>query len=1167
MAVLKRTAELILALSAGLYTAATSHGAETIRPPATYHLSFETLEFIKSDDFSGKYPAPAIEQRKLSLVPGKFGKAFFNANEFSSQEVEQTAMSTWDLDALLEVLVLHRFEYWQKFPKSGRLEPYIWGTGRLTTDGGCVAFWAKGSRTEPGYLFFQSSSSFGRHEKYLLAIELNNDRSLSAYVRDARYVYHRIASKTVWDDSRFNHVALSWDRAQGLRLFLNSEEIASSWGADAWWTTQMPGLFHMPMCGFIYDEFWIFDRPMAAGEIKRLMNDNRPPSDAGAPKTLTSESAGRIARAFIGKNTSLLPAVKPLRDGGTVTFREIYPEFAGDGCVHAPYVMDGKYEMAWPLDYTTFTNILGDSDFHGEKVDFRLPRGSAVNYITLEGNLDRVKVFAVSGNDSRGEVCSVPEGSNHFFGASFNPLFCDMFSIPLLKGYGSPPGYKEGLNLALTGDTRIHEVGFFHVGAENSPMPDLSRNYYLDTGGAVPDDNRCGYAMRALNDRRNAQILTIRETAFKTRQSISPGACTRLNLLTDPWNQAEAVTALELNLFIRKAGKDDFAVLRLHDPGVPARIWTSVVFRLENFRPSGDTLRVRLDCADIKMAPGDRIWLDLLFSGDEEIETGGGNRSSVAIAIASLSDSDGRYAFKELLPAFGEYSRIYPWYYPWMDTRIDPDPENPPTFGGYYDVVTYPLIIKRTEPDHFLTNALLKLTLIPYVEKAGVYSTVNAWENTPRLWPPVPIASTDGSPDWAFFMHWYLKGYYDIVSWWAEHQNPDGQVGGGWKDDALFASRLPGVFLYLGDEKARKIFDRIYAGIEKTKLFADGYCTYVPNDYIHVDDLTRNRYEGMLYDLGSPHKMLISMRTAWRFEKPEQTPINYIDGNSFKYDRDFLLWYWGETPVYPSYANTMQQVAAKMKEIAPAMNEVTRFRYTETNVYSDYSYMPGSSDIKHVMIGGQPGPWLAGLTMAVSWERGGGPDIPKWVESATDTSLVAHFYSYADTDQEVEGFLYRIKHGLYRVTLEYEGKDKAKGKIVDRIEELERFSTVTVPVRPNREMVFKISLAKKLPDYGPLPDLALSDITREGDTVNAVVYNFGSVKSPAVKVRLVDWAGKNLAERDILALESARDFIPKHAGFSFTMPKGQKGLRLVVDPDNRVREIVKRNNTLSISER
>jgi hypothetical protein len=260
----------------------------------------------------------------------------------------------------------------------------------------------------------------------------------------------------------------------------------------------------------------------------------------------------------------------------------------------------------------------------------------------------------------------------------------------------------------------------------------------------------------------------------------------------------------------------------------------------------------------------------------------------------------------------------------------------------------------------------------------------------------------------------------------------------------------------------------------------------------------------------------------------------------------------------------MQQVAAKMKEIAPAMNEVTRFRYTETNVYSDYSYMPGSSDIKHVMIGGQPGPWLAGLTMAVSWERGGGPDIPKWVESATDTSLVAHFYSYADTDQEVEGFLYRIKHGLYRVTLEYEGKDKAKGKIVDRIEELERFSTVTVPVRPNREMVFKISLAKKLPDYGPLPDLALSDITREGDTVNAVVYNFGSVKSPAVKVRLVDWAGKNLAERDILALESARDFIPKHAGFSFTMPKGQKGLRLVVDPDNRVREIVKRNNTLSI---
>jgi hypothetical protein len=1164
MAVLKRAAEMILTLSVVLCSAAVSHGSEIIPPPATYHLSFETLDFIKNDDFSGKYQTPTIEQRKLSLVPGKFGKAFFNANEYSSEEVEQTAMSTWDLDALLEVLVLHRFEYWQKFPKSGRLEPYIWGTGRLTTDGGSVAFWAKGARTEPGYLFFQASSSFGRHEKYLLAIELNKDRSLSAYVRDARYVYHRIASKPVWDSSRFNHVALSWDRAEGLRLFLNGEEIASNWSADAWWTTQMPGLFHMPMCGFTYDEFWIFDRPLAGGEINRLMKENRPPSDTSAQKALTIVSAGRIARSFIGENISRLPAVKPLRDVGTVTFREIYPEFAGEGCVHAPYVMDGKYELAWPHDYTTFTNILGDSDFHGEKVDFRLPRGSEANYIILEGNLDGVKVFAQGGTDTR-EVCSVPQGSNHFFGAAFNPLTTDEFSIPLLKGYGSPPGYKEGLNLALTGDTRIQEAGFFHIGAESSPLPGVSRTFYLSSGGTVPDDDRCGYAMRALNDRRNARILSIREISGNTRLWISPGACSRLNFLSAPWKQAEAVSAVELNLFVRKAAGKDFAVLRIHDPGVPARIWTSVVFSLENFRPEGDTLRVCLDCADIKMAPGDRIWLDLLFNGDEEIETGG-SRSSVTIAVVPLSTSDGRYAFKELQPAFGEYSRIYPWYYPWMDTRIDPDLENPPTFGGYYDVVTYPLIIKRTEPDNFLTNALLKLTLIPYVEKAGVYSTVNAWENTPSLWPPIPISSTDGSPDWAFFMRWYLKGYKEIVSWWAKHQNPDGQVGGGWKDDALFAQRLTGVFLYLGDEQARKIFDRIYEGIEKTKLFADGYSNYVPNDYIHVDDLTRSRYEGMLYDLGNPHKMLIAMRTAWRFEKPEQTPINYVDGNSFKYDRDFLLWYWGETPLYPAYTSSVKQIEAKMREIAPAMNDVTRFRYTETNVYSDYSYMPGSNDIKHVMIGGQPGPWLAGLTMAVSWEKGGCPDIPKWVESATDTSLAVHFYSYAGTEQEIEGVLYRLKHGMYRITLEYEGKDKAKGKIVDWIEELERFSAVSVPVRQNREMVFKISLVKKLPDYGPLPDLALSDIKREGDAISVDIYNFGSVKSPAVKVRLMDWAGKNLGESEIPAIESAKDFIPKHVMVSFSLPKGQKGLHLVVDPENKVREIVKRNNTLSLSD-
>ena len=38
--------------------------------------------------------------------------------------------------------------------------------------------------------------------------------------------------------------------------------------------------------------------------------------------------------------------------------------------------------------------------------------------------------------------------------------------------------------------------------------------------------------------------------------------------------------------------------------------------------------------------------------------------------------------------------------------------ERPVTFGGFYDIVTCPLLITRTEPDHFLANVLIDLAQI-----------------------------------------------------------------------------------------------------------------------------------------------------------------------------------------------------------------------------------------------------------------------------------------------------------------------------------------------------------------------------------------------------------------------------------------------------------------------
>ncbi len=1134
-----------------------SDAVEQLRPPATFHQSFDSFSFL-DDDVAARFAEPTLEQRKLELVPGIFGQALHNGKEFSQSDLEKTSMSTWDLDPLLEVVAHRRFAHWKQY-SIGRMQPYFWGTGRLTGDSGTVSFWAKGARTFPGYLFFQGSSSFGRIEQYLIAIELAENGSLAAYVRDARYEYHRIESAPEWSAETFHHVALVWDRSQGLCLYLDGREIASNWGEDAWWATQMPGLMHFPMSGLTVDELWTFDRALTSREVARLMKDNLPPRDNGYPKPFDKEASSRLKEAFIGGGTSSLPVVMAFDGVSRPVFTERFPEWAGDGCVEGHFVLDGKYELAWPQDYTSFTNILGDSDFHPEKVDFRLPEGKAVNYVTLEGNLTDARLLGGDG-DRMEELAAVPAGKQLFFGGTFDPVSCDVYRIPFLKGYGSPPGYEPGLHLALTGDIRIHEAGFYNVG--NQPVKDsgsaienvATKVWHVGADTPVPTDNRCGYAMRAMNGRRDARILALSE---KTSGGgwIAPGAFSRINLLSAPWTDAETVRSVEISFDIRGVSDGDFAIVRLHDPGVPARIWNTLVFSLDGFSRGRGVLRIELDCADIKVAPGDRLWLDIAFSGPCELRTG--SESTVRVETSPLAVSDGRYAEKALKPARSDFTKIYYWYYPWRAMKMTPDANNPPTFGGFFDIVTYPLIVTRTEPDDFVANAMLELSLIPQPYD-DARTAQPSRDSSPELWPPVREAPTDGSPEWAFYMRYYLTRYKSIVDWWAERQNPDGQVGGGWNDDVLFASRLPGVFLYSGDTNARGIFDRIFQGLAGTRMFHDGYCNIVPMDFIHVEDLVRNRYEGLLFDPGEPRKMVEAMRTAWRFGKPEETPVNYIDGQSFKFDRDLVLWYWGETSDYPPYSVKRDAITAKMKEIAPSMDEVVRFRYTEAGMFTDGAYMPGCYDIKRIQVGGGWGPWEDRMTLAVSWEEGGDPAIPKWVETATDTSFVAHIYSYDMVDRDVTARLYRLDKGVYRITLAGEGRDADKGLVYESTAVLGRFSHVTVPVRPGREYVLTVERIMPLPESRELPDLAVAESDTRG---KAILYNFGNAEASQVTVKALDSAGRTLGEQIVSRIASAKDFVPGEAALDFSAFAGRID-RIVADPDNEIEEIYEGNNTL-----
>ena len=61
----------------------------------------------------------------------------------------------------------------------------------------------------------------------------------------------------------------------------------------------------------------------------------------------------------------------------------------------------------------------------------------------------------------------------------------------------------------------------------------------------------------------------------------------------------------------------------------------------------------------------------------------------------------------------------------------------------------------------------------------------------------------------------------------------DGQVGGGWNDDTLFGSMGLEYIIYDGHDKLGNLINTIFAKMELTDIFKNGYCNISPIDRMH----------------------------------------------------------------------------------------------------------------------------------------------------------------------------------------------------------------------------------------------------------------------------------------------------------------------------------------------
>ncbi|MFC1694167.1 hypothetical protein ACFL1R_11745, partial [Candidatus Latescibacterota bacterium] len=1058
------------------------------KSPVSYHMSFDDRSFFEEDfiEMSGK---KSINDRKIDFPEGKSGKGI--RMSFLPDPPDAHNMSGIDLDLITAVIFNTR-----PGNTMGYNQPFIWGIGRCNPRLGAVAFWAKGKPPYPGPLFEQTSICFGRKERDLLGVVIRENDKFSAYIRDARYIRHEVNSDIVWNSDTWNHVVFNWDWANGLELWLNGEKIASTWGKDGWFETLPPGLFHLPMPGVTYDELVLFDRPISKPEITSLMTENNVPADEKPVYRRKMADISRIDDLSGADNIGGLPEVTP--DNG-LRISEVWPCDVSDGKIPGWYVIDGRNEMAWPHPYAFFTIIPGDADFHAEKVDIKTPNKSHVNYVTLNGNLTNVKVLAGPACMSEPEeLFEVPPGNRFFYGSTVSASEGATFRIPFTDYYGAPGDFQgDVVKLPVSGEKRIHNVGLYYT----KPVVVGISGERWEIQLTDPDfEERYTFAVKALTSR-DERTIALASSLHKSisRKTVDIGYFSRLNIFTEPIHGDTGITKISITIPVKTARKEEALFVRVHDPAVPSRLWNQFAVKLTGFDRDYKTLKLIIDFHDIALADGDRMWIDLGSSGKCELRIG--DKKSPAELILETVDvwqTVDAWAGKEIISSKAQYSKMYE-FMPWQFTGRDVYLDQPYCYGGPFDILLPALAVHRLKPDHFVANFMIRMSSPDFNDGHSIH---------PEKAELVTIKDPHGAPEWAVYMRDFNRKRHAIADWWVNHQNPDGQVGGGWNDDTLFMSFHQADLPLDGNLNAKSIIDTVHTKFEDTGLFKEGYCRIHPIDRMHTGDFISERYNTVVNNLGQAYAAEREMESAWRLDHPDETPINYAQGIAFKSSVNVFKWYWGEEGPDETYVSkSLNELSKDFRLYTSLLDDYYFYRMTESNVHRD-DYIPyGAPDMYTCMLGGKRGArWDAHLKLAVMWPSGGGPDVARVILQADHTSLEAACYSFDESKRDLEMRLCRIKDGLYHVGIYDDPSGSGKpGDILWETERfLRRFDRVTLPLPPRTSVVIKLELREE--HYRPtaLPDLVIDpwDVTRNGSTVTVTVHNLGNGYADNVAVCL-----------------------------------------------------------------
>jgi hypothetical protein len=192
------------------------------------------------------------------------------------------------------------------------------------------------------------------------------------------------------------------------------------------------------------------------------------------------------------------------------------------------------------------------------------------------------------------------------------------------------------------------------------------------------------------------------------------------------------------------------------------------------------------------------------------------------------------------------------------------------------------------------------------------------------------------------------------------------------------------------------------------------------------------------------------------------------------------------------------------------------------------------------------------------------------VREATPTSMKIVVYNLSSASVRTTMTAWDVEPGRWQITqgVDGNGDDNADGETLSTTVDLERAANVDLIFAPNATTVFNLKLIDKGIPYWTRPDLGIGpdDIVVKGRTINVTVHSLGAVDSAATDLVWLDDSGKSLASAKIPKLKAPTDLLPKTVTVTLTAPadRNLNGSTVVLDPDNKIKEITRINNRQAV---